>query len=93
VSVVTKPVDRRELHNRIRHLRYSIIEEAIDVLKAEPTKECDRLIEVLLDSVKGLEAHFQEGQHASILLSVHEVNSGSGIASAIEGHGTNGSHE
>jgi hypothetical protein len=72
---VTKPLARRELHDRIRHLRYSIIEEAIDVLKAEPTKEYDRLIEVLLDSVKGLEAHFQEGQHAPILLSVHEVKS------------------
>ncbi len=46
--------DRRELHNRIRHLRYSIIEEAIDVLAAEP--KCDPLIETLLDSVKGIEA-------------------------------------
>jgi hypothetical protein len=47
-------VDRRELHDRVRLLRYEVMEDMIDVLVAEP--KCDPLIETLLDSVKGIEA-------------------------------------
>jgi hypothetical protein len=50
---VTKSVDRRELIDRVRLLRYAVMEGMIDVLAAEP--KCDPLIETLLDSVRGIE--------------------------------------
>jgi hypothetical protein len=50
---VTKPVDRRELIDRVRLLQYAVMEDMVDVLAAEP--KCDPLIETLLDSVRGIE--------------------------------------
>jgi hypothetical protein len=58
-AVVGAPevVDCQQLLERVQRLRSEIIEEvAVAALMALPTKQCDRLVAGLLDSLNGLEA-------------------------------------
>ncbi len=50
-------IDRQELLDRLRSVRSEIREEiGVAALMAVPTKQCDRLVAGLLDSLNGLEA-------------------------------------
>jgi hypothetical protein len=50
-------IDRQELFNRVSRIRSEIVEEiGVAALIAVPTKQCDRLVAGLLDSLNGLEA-------------------------------------